>query len=353
MQHVALSSFRVLFFSLCAFFASLPAYAGGGSGEDFNIAEMINHHIMDAHEWHLATVDGEHISIPLPVILYTDAGLDVFLSSKFHHANDSGAVVRPNGNVYKMEHEHIYYANEDGTFVMQGEEKAAPLDFSITKNVTSMLICALLMVLVFTSIASAYKKNKGKAPKGTQSLFEPIIVYLRDEVIIPNVGEKKYKKYLPYLLTLFFFIWFNNLLGLIPTGANASGNIAFTMTLAVLTLILTVFSGNSHYWRHILAMPGVPAWMYFILTPVELVGILTKPFALMMRLFANIMAGHTIILSLIGLTFVFSSYAVGVAASVFVFALFLLELFVALLQAYIFTLLTALFIGQAVEEAHH
>ncbi len=350
MQNIAKYTAKMLIIGIMTIFSSLPAFAGGSSDGEFKIAEMISHHIMDAHEWHIASIGEDHYSIPLPIILYTDKGLDVFLSSEFHHTAENGIVKRDNGAMYKMSHEHIYYANEDGTFVMKDGKQAGPLDFSITKNVTSMLICALLMILVFNSIAASYQKNKGKAPKGTQAIFEPIIVYLRDEVIIPNVGEKKYKRYLPYLLTLFFFIWFNNLLGLIPTGANATGNIAFTMTLALLTLILTVFSANGHYWRHILAMPGVPPLMWLILTPVELVGIFTKPFALMMRLFANIMAGHTILLSFIGLIFIFGLG--GTASLLLVFPLMLLEIFVALLQAYIFTLLTALFIGQAIEEHH-
>ena len=218
-----------------------------------------------------------------------------------------------------------------------------------------MIIAALLMFFIFTAVARGYKKNEGMAPKGIQSFFEPIIVYVRDDIAVPNIGEKKYQKFFPYLLTLFFFIWINNLLGLIPTGANASGNIAFTMVLAVLTLIITNVNGNKHYWGHILAMPGVPRWILVILTPVELVSIIVKPFALMIRLFANIAAGHIIILSLLSIIFIFKSVFVGIPAAVFVLLMMMLELFVAALQAYIFTLLTALFIGQAVEthDEHH
>jgi F-type H+-transporting ATPase subunit a len=184
-------------------------------------------------------------------------------------------------------------------------------------------------------------------------MLEPLIVFVRDEIALPNIGHHKYKKYLPYLLTLFFFIWVNNLLGLIPSGANLTGNIAFTMTMAFFTLILTVFSGNSHYWKHIFMTPGVPIPLLVIMIPVEVIGIFTKPFALMIRLFANIMAGHTIILSLVGLIFIFQNAFLGVPVTLFVLAMNCLELFVALLQAYIFTLLTALFIGQAVAEEHH
>lgn len=216
-----------------------------------------------------------------------------------------------------------------------------------------MLIAVLLIFVVFFSVAASYKTRKGQAPKGLQSLIEPIIVYLRDDVIIPNIGEKKYKKYFPYLICLFFFIWFNNLLGLIPTGANASGNIAFTMTLAVLTLIITNVSGNADYWKHIFWTPGVPLPLRVIMLPVELLGIFTKPFALMIRLFANITAGHIIILSLLSFIFIFKNALVGLPVVPVMVAMTCMELFVALLQAYIFTLLTSLFIGLAVEEHEH
>jgi F-type H+-transporting ATPase subunit a len=277
------------------------------------------------------------------------------MSSAFHHGekksfgNQTGFVHEK----YILFHEHIYYA-EGFTVNAEGKgEGKAPLDFSITKNVASLLISAILMMLVFTGVSGAYAKRQGQAPKGMQSFFEPIIVFVRDEIVRPNIGEKHYKKYLPYILTLFFFIWINNLLGLLPTGANLTGNISFTFTMAAITLIATLVSGNGHYWRHILAMPGVPVPILLILTPVEIIGIFTKPFALMMRLFANIMAGHTIILSLIGIIFIFQSGFVGIPVTAFVFAMILLELFVAALQAFIFSLLTALFIGQAVEEGHH
>jgi F-type H+-transporting ATPase subunit a len=336
------------------------AKAGGGAEGEFNISEMIFHHILDAHEWHIATMkndDGteKHISIPLPVILYTDSGIDFFMSSAFHHGEKKtfGTQTGFVHGKYMLFHEHIYYA--DGFSVNEkGEVTAvAPLDFSITKNVASLFISAFLLIFIFSSVSGAYKKRQGQAPKGMQSMFEPLIVFVRDEIVRPNIGEKHYKKYLPYILTLFFFIWINNLLGLMPTGANLTGNISFTFTMAILTLILTLLSSNGHYWKHIFAMPGVPVPILLILTPVEIIGIFTKPFALMMRLFANIMAGHTIILSLIGIIFIFKSVAVGIPVTIFVFMMFLLELFVAALQAFIFSLLTSLFIGQAMEEGHH
>lgn len=323
-----------------------------------NITELIMHHIQDSHEWHLfttgeGTAEEHHVSIPLPIILYTEQGLDVFMSSAFHHqsAEVAGHKVPAYQN-YINYHEHIYYKD---TFHLNAEGHAqgkAPLDFSITKNATSMMISAFLLLFVFLSVAKAYKRNPKQAPKGIQALFEPLIEYMIDEVIRPNIGEKKYAKFAPFILTLFFFVWFNNMLGLVPTGANTSGNIAFTMTLAAFTLIVTNVSANMNYWRHIFAMPGVPPIMWLILTPIELISILIKPFALMIRLFANMVAGHSLILSLTGLTFLAGVWWVGIPVSAFVLPMMLLEVFVALLQAYIFATLSALFIGQAVAEAH-
>jgi len=309
-------------------------------GEKFKPSEMIRHHISDSHEWHFFTSNGHHYSAPLPIILYSqDRGIELFSSARFH--GEHGASAEYNG--YKLEHEHII-PTEAGRKVY---------DFSITKNVTSMFIGAFLLLLIFFSVARGFKKNQGKAPKGIQSFFEPLIIYVRDDIAIPNIGEAKYMKYLPYLLTLFFFVWINNILGLLPTGANMSGNIAFTLTLAVLTAIITNISGKSYYWKHIFMPPGVPLVLYIIMVPVEIIGIITKPFALMIRLFANITAGHIIILSLLSFIFIFKSFLVGIPAGIFVILMTFLELFVAALQAYIFTLLTALFIGTAIEEPHH
>jgi F-type H+-transporting ATPase subunit a len=324
-----------------------------------NITELIMHHIQDAHEWHLfttgeGTADEHHVSIPLPVILYTENGLEMFMSSAFHHESVEmgGHKIPAHGN-YVNHHEHIYYKD---TFHLNAEghaEGAAPLDFSLTKNTVSMMFSAVLLLLIFLTVASKYKKNNTtQAPKGIQALFEPLIEYMIEEVIRPNIGEKKYAKFAPYILTLFFFVWFNNMLGLLPTGANTSGNIAFTMTLAAFTLIVTNISGNLNYWRHIFAMPGVPPIMWIILTPIELISILIKPFALMIRLFANMVAGHSLILSLTGLTFLAGVWWVGIPVSAFVLPMMMLEVFVALLQAYIFATLSALFIGQAVAEHH-
>lgn len=318
--------------------------------EGFNPTEMIMHHVTDAHEWHILdyTNDaGEEVavSLPLPIILYTDGNLDVFMSSGFHHGESS---VVKGDREYVLNHGHIEEVNG-----------ASILDLSITKNVASMLLGAFLLLWIFTAVARAYSKRNNQAPKGLQSFMEPLILFVRDDIAIPNIGEAKYHRFMPFLLTVFFFIWFNNLLGLIPFfpgGANLTGNIAVTMVLAAITLILTNVNGNKDYWKHIFNTPGVPWWLKFplpLMPAVEFVGVLAKPFALMIRLFANITAGHIIILSLISLIFIFKSLAVAPVAVGFVLFMNVLELLVAALQAYIFTLLSALFIGSAVAEHEH
>lgn len=349
----------VLFF---IFSIAPSSFASDPSGEEkFNPTETINHHIMDAHDWHLFDLKGEDgevhpFSISLPVILW-DNGLHVFMSSKFHHGTD---VVESNGNYYFNAHEHIYKTDAEGTLLKNeaGEiTNAHPLDLSITKNVAMLLITALLMLVVFFSVAKGYKKNAGKAPRGVQSFFEPIIIFIRDEIAKTNIGPK-YERFLPFLLTVFFFIWFGNLLGLLPGAANLTGNISVTLTLAVLTLFITLFSGRKTYWLHILdplgkSMPWAgKILLYVILWPVEIIGIFTKPFSLMIRLFANITAGHILILSIISLAFIFQSVTIGVFGAIFATLMNMLELFVAILQAYVFTLLSALYFGQAVEEHH-
>lgn len=338
---VKLLNIRSLFL-VCLIIISLPVLGSGGdeNKEGFNPSEMIQHHISDAHSWEIM----HGVVLNLPVILYSESkGLDIFSSAKFYDENHH--VVPYNG--YIMEHEHIHL--EDGGHV---------LDLSITKNVFFLLLNSTILILVFLAVARGYKKNEGRAPRGIQSFFEPIIIFVRDEIVKPNIGPK-YEKYLPFLLTIFFFIWFGNLLGLLPAAANLTGNIAVTMTLALIVLVVTLVSGNKNYWTHIFdplgnSMPwAAKILLYLILWPIEIIGIFTKPFALMIRLFANITAGHIIILSILGLTFMFESVAVGIGASLFATVMNMLELFVALLQAYVFTLLAAMYFGQAVEEQHH
>lgn len=329
---------KKIYLTLLLLSLPLAGQANEPEGEAYNATEFIIHHILDDYGWHLFTYQGHHFTIPLPVILYTDEGLFTFSSAEFHHAD---GIVSRGTYQFQIEHGHIKDVNGK-----------AVLDFSITKNVASMFLSSLILIIVFSLAARPYKKSDQKAPRGLQNLLETLIVFVRDDIAIPNIGLKKYERYFPYLLTLFFFIWMNNLLGLLPTGANASGNIAFTLTLAVFTLLITNLSGNKNYWGHIFMPPGVPLWLLPIIVPVELVGIITKPFALMIRLFANITAGHIVILSLVSFIFIFKSVLVGVPVALGVIIMTFLELFVGAVQAYIFTLLSALFIGLAVEEAH-
>jgi F-type H+-transporting ATPase subunit a len=295
-----------------------------------DIAAVAFEHILDAHSWHLWGHGIEAVAIPLPVIIYSSInGIQCFSSSKFEHGH---AIY----NGYKLVDEEIVSENP--------EEKI--YDFSITKNVAQLMLTAAILFLLFTSIARAYK-NTGitSAPKGKQSFFEPLITFVRDDIAKSNIGAKS-DKYVPYLLTVFFLILINNVLGLIPIGANLTGNIAFTFVLSVITLIVTNVNANKHYWHHIFAPPA-PKALYPILVPLEIVGIFTKPFALMIRLFANITAGHIIVISLVGLIFVFKTLWISPVAVGFALFIDVLECLVALLQAYIFTLLTALFIGSA------
>ncbi|MCL6462818.1 ATP synthase F0 subcomplex A subunit [Flavobacterium micromati] len=329
--------------------------------EAFNATKLINDHIGDSHEFHIADWNDHPITFYLPVILWTNNGLEVFSSEKFHHDNKAEHFVDQNGQKLVRYNEIIFYADkfealtQDQKDLGAFEFDARPLNFSITKNVFSMFISAIVMFLLFLVVARSYKKNQ-LAPKGIAGFLEPLVTFVRDDIARPNIGEKKYAQYMPYLLTIFFFIWINNLIGLIPFfpfSSNLTGNIYFTFVLAFITFIVTTLSGNKEYWGHIFNTPGVPVWLAPIMIPVEIIGMLTKPFALMIRLFANITAGHIIILSLISLIFIFESVAVSPISGAFVVFMTVLEMLVAALQAYIFTLLSALFIGQAVAEHDH
>nr|WP_316928901.1 F0F1 ATP synthase subunit A [Mucilaginibacter paludis] len=310
--------------------------------KEFNPSETILEHIADSHYIHFY---GDKF-MGLPVILYTDKGLDFFSSDVFDH----GKKTYQGHYTYKLEEDKVKAVNAAGEI----DTAAKVYDFSITKNVVSLWLSVILLLIIFLSVAASYKKTVGKAPKGFQSLIEPVIVFVRDDIARPNIGYK-YQRFMPLLLTIFFFIWINNLIGLVPFfpgGANLTGNIAVTLVLATITLIVVNVNGNKYYWKHIF-LPDVPFWLYPIMWPVELIGIISKPFALMIRLFANITAGHIIVLSLISLIFVFKAAAVSIVSVPFVVFMDVLELLVALLQAFIFTLLTALFIGTAIEEHHH
>ena len=314
------------------------------------ILEVIGHHVLDGHDFSLFEYDGEHIGFSLPIILW-DNGAHFFLSSKFNHGE---AVAESNGNFYVLHHEKIYKTDATGT--LTGDEhhptNLQPIDLSITKGVLTIMIVALLMFFLFTSLAKSYAKNGGIS-SGFGRLFEPIVIYIRDEIAIPNIGEKHYKRYMSYLLTIFFFVWFLNIFGLTPLGINVTGNIAITFGLAVITFVITNLTANKNYWGHIFWMPGVPLPMKIILAPIELLGVIIKPFSLMIRLYANIFAGHIVLMSLIGLMFIFKSWLGSSLSFMLSFAISTIEILVALLQAYIFTMLSALYFGSAVEEHHH
>lgn len=327
----------------------------------FDASELINSHIGDSHEFHVADWGGHPISFYLPVILWTNSGLEIFSSEQFHHDNSGTHTANINGQEFVRHNEIIFYKDKYDALTLEQKADGAfnfdarPLNFSITKNVFSMFMSAIIMFFLFFAVARSYKKNPN-APKGIAGFLEPLVTFVRDDIARPNIGEKQYAKYMPYLLTIFFFIWINNLIGLIPFfpfSSNLTGNIYFTFVMALITFIVTTLSGNKGYWGHIFNTPGVPVWLAPIMIPVEVIGMLTKPFALMIRLFANITAGHIIILSLFSLIFIFETVAVSPISGAFVLFMSVLEMLVAALQAYVFTLLSALFIGQAVAEHDH
>ncbi|SHL69041.1 F0F1 ATP synthase subunit A [Flavobacterium chilense] len=320
------------------------------------IKTFIGHHVLDSHDFTFTQDDetGKYYGFPLPVIIW-DNGLQIFSSSKFNHGH---AVAESNGNYYAINHHDGKIYKTDASGKIDEDEKTGhptnvrPLDFSITKTVLSIFVAALLMFWLFTSLAKSYAKNGGIA-SGAGRFFEPLVVFIRDEVAIPNIGEKHYKKYMSYLLTIFFFVLFLNIFGLTPLGINATGNLTITFSLAILTFLITNLTANKNYWGHIFWMPGVPKPMRIILAPIELLGVFIKPFSLMIRLYANIFAGHIVLMSIIGLMFIFKSWIGSTLSFGLSFALSILEILVAFLQAYIFTMLSALYFGSAVEEHHH
>ncbi len=324
--------------------------------KEFNAGKKIMSHIVDAYDWHIADIGDVHISIPLPVILYDEGDWHFFWSSKFEHGYSSykGYKIAKEGRLSGK----IVRIADDGAYIR-------PLDFSITKNVFSIFITSAFIIWLFISIAKSYNRRRGHAPKGIQSVFEPLILFIRDDIARDSIGEKHYRKFLPFLLTLFFFIFLNNLIGLIPFfpgGANVTGNIGVTGVLAGFTLLTIWVNGNKNYWKHIFNTPGMPWWLKVpipLIPIIEIVGVFTKPFVLMVRLFANITAGHIIILGFISLIFIFGQNSVAGGYTISVvsvgLAIFMnfLELLVAFIQAFVFTLLSAIFLGMAVEEEHH
>jgi len=335
--------YKLILTSLLIFISTINTFAESqpSKEEGFNPTPQILHHIADSYEWHL----WGNVSIPLPVILYTEGSLDVFMSSGFHHGESK---VIKGDRTYKVDHHYI---------VEENDKKI--INLSITKNVASMILSILLLFFLLIKTSRSYK-NKKEAPKGLQSFLEPIILFVREDIIKSNIGPK-HEKYTMFLLTVFFFILINNLLGLTPGAANVTGNISVTFVLSMFTFIIITVSANKGYWKHLFKPPGTPLPLLPIMIPIEIFGVFTKPFALMIRLFANITAGHIIIFSLISLIFVASNnganpgagWAVAPISVLFVLFIFLIEILVAFLQAYIFTLLSAVFIGLAVKEENH
>ncbi|PKH50064.1 ATP synthase F0 subunit A [Tenacibaculum sp. Bg11-29] len=355
-------------------FTSFSVFADGGDpisqdGGRINTKEEIEaykkHHLADSHDFSLFSYTNDanerkHIGFPLPVIVWTSKGLKTFMSSAFHHNDDGHVVVDAGGVKLAKVHSKIYEL-EEGTTSVSFDEEHHPikahklLDFSITKSVFGMLLVGLLMIFGFRSLAKGYKK--GAIPTGFARVLEPLVLYVRDEIARPNIGEKHYRKFMGFLLTVFFFIWVSNLLGLTPLGFNVTGQLAVTVCLALFTFIIVQFSGNKDYWKHIFWMPGVPVLMKFVLAPIEVLGMLTKPFSLFVRLFANITAGHAVVMGIAALMITLKAKfgtagATGISVFLTLF-LTLIEVLVAFLQAYIFTMLSSLFIGMAVEEHEH
>lgn len=324
--------------------------------EKFNPGSFIFEHIQDSYSWHVFTYKGHHYAIPLPIIVYSKKqGLIAFWSSKLGH-----------GHTYKnftIAHEGDY-ANKIIEVDDHGEFVARPLDISLTKNVAAILLSCAFMIFLFVSVAKTYKRREGMTPKGLQSLLEPLILFIRDDIAKNSIGEHSYEKYTPFLLTIFFFILLNNLLGLVPIfpgGANVTGNITVTMALALATFFTTNLTGNKNYWRHLFNPPGVPWWLKLpipLIPFIELIGVIIKPFVLMIRLFANISAGHIIVLGFFSLIFIFGGmdpklgYAVSPVSIAFTIFMSMLELLVAFIQAYVFTILSAIYFGMASESDH-
>ena len=325
---------------------------GKEGGKKLDVAGVIFGHIADAHEWHLFSIkhpDGEEtpVAMPLPVMLYSpEKGFSVFSSSKIAEGAEYEGYVLDKTSAMKEK------------IVVKGNPDAKIYDISITKNVLSMLIGVFILLWVLLKAGKKYNTHGSmKAPSGFQNFIEVVVVFIRDEVAKPCLGNK-YQRYLPLLLTIFFFIWINNLLGLLPGGANFTGNIAVTSCLALLSFIVILANSKKHFWSHLFNPPGVPGWMKPMLVLIEIISLFIKPMALMIRLFANMMAGHIVILALICMVFIFAAINAYIGAGfvpvsiAFAIFMFLLELLVGAIQAFIFCNLTAVFIGQSIEDPH-
>jgi F-type H+-transporting ATPase subunit a len=374
MSFKSIKALLVLVFSLLLLFSANNVFAQNEHKEKnqgFDAQEVIFGHVLNSHDFHFLDINHEdgtttHVGIPLPVILYSkQKGFSFFMSSEFEHGQKTydGYMLLTNESIEKLKLDDSKFNAQQIVAINDNGEIDASVkvyDVSLTRNVVQMLIGLSLFVWVMLRIAKRYKSGVGvtSAPKGSQSLFEPVVTFVRDEVAIPNLGDS-HEKYLPFLLTIFFFILINNLVGLIPGSANVTGNIAFTFIFGIIAFVVILASSNKHYWGHIFNPPGVPGWVKLILVPVEVLGVFTKPFALIIRLFANMIAGHLIIISLISLIFIFANLNVAIGWGVspvsvaFTIFIYFIEVLVAFIQAFIFAMLTAVFIGQAREGAHH
>lgn len=365
--NLLITSLLIMLFSISISSNSFAASDSADQEKEEGSTDFIMHHIADDYQWHIVTIGHTHVTIPLPMIIYDQGEFKFFMSSDFYdehhepiaHAGfmiSHGKLVRAGaGHEEAGDHgEATGHKAEEIHAESSDDEHAAAgfLNLSITKNVASLFLSVFLMLITFLTIAKRYK-NGVAAPKGLQSLFEPIIVFIRDDIAKTNIGEDKYKRFMPFLLTMFFFILYNNLLGLTPGAANLSGNIAVTLSLALFTFFITQFNGKKAYWGHIFATPGVPFALRPIILVVEIIGIFTKPISLTLRLFASITAGHIVVLSIVGLGFILNSVAVGVVGTLFSVVITLIEILVAVIQAYVFTLFSSMYIGQAVDDGHH
>jgi F-type H+-transporting ATPase subunit a len=363
-------SFAVLVFGLiCSPFFSIgqpaenaPAAEAGAEHssepdgvkkEGINLTELVFGHVADSHEWHFFSIGEKSVAVPLPCIVYREGtGIEVFSSHEFGECEEREGAIKKSHSYNGM---HLERGMKEKIVADDGSQV---LDFSITKNTLSMLISVVLILWIGLSVAKKYKQGgPSKAPTGFQNALESAIFFIRDEVAKPNLGHK-YHKYMPMLLTVFFFIWINNLLGLLPGGANFTGNIAVTLCLSIISFVVMLVRANKHFWGHLLNPPGVPTGIKFLLVPIEIISLFIKPVALTIRLFANMLAGHIVILCVISMIFIFAGLSkfagigfvpVSIAFAIF---MFMLELLVAAIQAFIFTNLTTVFIGQAIEETH-
>lgn len=299
-------------------------------------SENVLDHLKDSHEWHLTTINEKPVVIPLPIILLSkDRHVECFLSCNFYDKNHN--LVPYKG--YELIHDKIVPMDKSREII----------DLSFTKNLAAMLLSVIILFAILLSNGKWYKSHSYKdTPRGLVGAVEMLILYIRDEIAVPNIGKEKSEKFMPYLLTIFFFIWLNNMLGLLPGSANVTGCASIALCLAIFTFVTTSINGTKHYWAHTFT-PHVPKFLWPIMVPIEIVGLFTKPITLMLRLVANISSGHIIMISLVNFVFLFHSFGVGIGTVAMGTFMIILKLLVCFIQAYVFTLLSSIYIGDAVK----